>query len=57
MNSNLPTINVIQNLVGALFAMHDHEIFLDPVDKMVFEHAFDELVKEIWCEKNVPMDG
>jgi hypothetical protein len=41
---NLPTVNVIKNLLSSFLAMHKHKIFLHPLNQMVFEDTLDELM-------------
>jgi len=44
---DIPTVNVVEDLIGTLPAMHANEICLYPLNKVVFEDTFNELVEKI----------
>jgi hypothetical protein len=47
---DLPTVNVVKDLLSPFLAMHKYEIFLDPLNQMVFEYTLDELMQKIQCQ-------
>jgi len=47
----LPSIDVIQNCCSTLWAMYKLEVLVNPLHKVVFEYALDELVEEVWGEE------
>jgi hypothetical protein len=47
MQDNIPSVNVIENLVCFFFAISQNNIILDPCHQMVLEDPFDELVQDI----------
>ena len=46
-----PPVNFIQNRFTSRLSMLFFKIVHDPLNKVVFEHAFDELVKQIWGDE------
>lgn len=46
---NLPSINVVEDPLGACFAVCSNKVLADPGDQMIFECALDELMKNVWC--------
>jgi hypothetical protein len=51
--SNLPTINVIKDLICASLAMHRYKILCNPINEVILEDAFNQLVQQIRCDKFV----
>lgn len=49
--NDLPTINLIQDGPTLHFSMSLLEITHNPLDKMVFEHTLNQLVKEVWGDE------
>jgi hypothetical protein len=50
---DIPTVNVVKNLLSSFLAMRDEEVFLYPLDQVVFEDTLDELMQEVrrQCKK------
>ena len=53
MYRNIPRINLSYD--GLCFGQHINAIneFLNPLDDMIFEHAFYELMQNIWSKANL----
>ena len=45
--NHLPAINVSNDFTCVLLSMLKLQIFIDPCDEVVLEHAFNELMKKI----------
>jgi hypothetical protein len=41
---DLPSINIIKDLIGARFVMRNDEIFANPGNEMILECSLDELM-------------
>jgi len=46
-----PSINFVQNRLGFCFAVLVFKVFTHPLDEVVLEYSFDELVKQIWSDE------
>ena len=50
-HNHLPVINVGNDFPGMLLSMLEFQIFVNPGDEVVFEHAFNQLMKKIRGDK------
>ena len=43
---NVPSVNIVKNLLSSCFAMHENQVFANPGDEVIFEGPFDDLMKQ-----------
>jgi hypothetical protein len=48
---DLPSINVVEDLVGLCLTMGHNKIFINPRNKMILEYTLDELMQDVWGNK------
>ena len=51
--ASLPAVDVVEDLVGPLVAMHSDKVITNPRDEMVLERPLDDLVQKVGCEQLV----
>ena len=50
---NVPSVDIVKNLLSSCFAMHENQVFANPGDEVIFEGTLDDLVQEVGREKLV----
>jgi hypothetical protein len=48
-----PTVYLIQNILSLCLSILQFKVVNHPLNKVIFEHAFDELMKKVWGDEFV----